>query len=190
MGQEIDYSTLWVEELSLLKSIINKADLDVVVKWGIEVYTFNGRNVVACHGFKHFFALWFYNGVFLEDRAKKLVAAKRGDAKALRQWRFTSKEEIDEELIYEYICEAVKNEQEGRVWKPEPKGELVLPPLLLEALLNRSELKDAFYRLTPYKQKEFAEHIGSAKREATAVSRLEKDIPLIMEGKGLNDKYR
>ena len=135
------------------------------------------------------FVLWFYNGVFLKDRQKKLIAA--GEAtKALRQWRFTSKEEIDENLILEYIMEAVKNEQEGMVWKPEPSGTLVLPPLLLEALQSRPDLYKAFDALAPYKRKEYAEHIGSAKRESTAHSRLEKSIPLIIQGKGLNDKYR
>ena len=190
MEKGIDYSEQWKEELALLRSVIDKAGLDVAVKWGIEVYTFNGRNVVACHGFKNFFAMWFYNGVFLEDRGKKLVAAEGGNTKALRQWRFISKNEIDEELILAYIREAVKNEQEGRVWKPEPSGELVIPDLLVEALAKNSELQEAFEQLTPYKQKEYAEQIGSAKREATAFARIEKALPIIMEGKGLYDKYK
>ena len=185
-----DYTLQWKEELALLKSIIDKAGLDVAIKWGIEVYTFNGKNVVACHGFKHHFALWFYNGVFLEDREKKLISAEGGNTKALRQWRFTSKEEIDEKLILAYIREAVKNEQEGRSWKPESSGELVIPELLAEAFANNEGLEDAFAQLTSYKQKEYAEHIASAKREATALTRLQKAIPQILKGKGLYDKYK
>lgn len=190
MEKGTDYTLQWKEELSLLKSIIDKAGLDVAIKWGIEVYTINGRNVVACHGFKNHFALWFYNGVFLEDREKKLVTAERGNTKALRQWRFTSKEEIDEKLILAYIWEAVKNEQEGRIWKPEPSGELVIPELLAKAFASNEGLQDAFAQLTPYKQKEYAEHIGSAKRVETALTRLEKAIPQIRKGKGLYDKYK
>ncbi len=185
-----DYTLQWKEELALLKSIIDKAGLDVAIKWGIEVYTFNDKNVVACHGFKHHFALWFYNGVFLEDREKKLISAEGGNTKALRQWRFTSKDEIDEKLILAYIREAVKNEQQGRTWKPEPSGKLVIPELLVEAFTRNVGLEEAFAQLTPYKQKEYAEHIGSAKREETALIRLEKAIPQILKGKGLYDKYK
>lgn len=185
-----DYTLQWKEELALLKEIMDKAGLDVAIKWGIEVYTINGRNVVACHGFKHHFALWFYNGVFLEDREKRLVTAEGGNTKALRQWRFTSKEEIDEKLILAFISEAIKNEQEGRTWKPEASGELVIPELLAEAFANNEGLEDAFAQLTPYKQKEHAEHIASAKREATALTRLQKAIPQILKGKGLYDKYK
>lgn len=190
MEKGTDYTLQWKEELSLLKSIIDKTGLDVAIKWGIEVYTLNGRNVVACHGFKHHFALWFYNGVFLEDRAMKLISTEGGNTKALRQWRFTSKEEIDEKLIMAYILEAVKNEQEGRTWKPEPSGELVIPELLAKAFASNEGLQDAFAQLTPYRQKEYAEHIGTAKREVTALNRLEKAIPQILKGKGLYDKYK
>jgi uncharacterized protein YdeI (YjbR/CyaY-like superfamily) len=52
------------------------------------------------------------------------------------------------------------------------------------------ELKVAFEKLTPGKQKEYAEHIGSAKKEKTQVERLEKIKPMVLEGKGLNDKYK
>lgn len=38
--------------------------------------------------------------------------------------------------------------------------------------------------------KEYAEHIGSAKREAIALTRLQKAIPQILKGKGLYDKYK
>ena len=86
--------------------------------------------------------------------------------------------------------EAISNEQKGLVWKPEKSKELELPDLLKEKLKADSKLKKAFELLTPYKQKEYAEYITEAKREATQVSRLEKIIPMILEGKGLNDRYK
>jgi len=51
-------------------------------------------------------------------------------------------------------------------------------------------LKESFNALSLSKKREFAEHIGSAKREETRVQRLEKSIPMILEGIGLSDKYR
>jgi len=61
---------------------------------------------------------------------------------------------------------------------------------LKEALALDGELSDAFETLTPGKQREYAEHIATAKQEKTRLSRLEKCIPMIKSGTGLHDKYK
>ena len=45
----------------------------------------------------------------------------------------------------------------------------------------------AFKALTPGRQRAYILHFSSAKQEATRFSRIEKYIPKIMQGKGLND---
>ncbi len=180
----------WQEEVEMLKAIIAKTELVETTKWGASVYIFNGQNVVSGGGFKSFFVLWFYNGVFLSDNYKVLVNASEGKTKALRQWRFTSKNEINEKRILEYNKEAIENEKQGKRWKPEKSGILVIPDLLKKALKNDSKLKICFEKLTPFKQKEFAAYISEAKREDTRISRLEKIKPMIIQGIGLHDKYR
>lgn len=92
----MDKKNQWSEELSKLKTILNKSGLETAFKWGIDVYTYNGKNIVSCAGFKNHFTLWFYNGVFLKDLDSVLENAQKGKTKSLRQWRFTSIEEIDE----------------------------------------------------------------------------------------------
>lgn len=185
-----DYSNQWTEELAFLKSIIQKAGLKMTIKWGAEVYTHKGKNVVSYYGFKNYFALWFYNGVFLEDKHKVLVNAQEDKTKALRQWRFTSMDDVDEKLILNYIHEAIKNEDEGKVWKPEKTTELTIPEALKQAFSSDNEIEKAFNKLTFYKQKEYVEHIESAKREETKLARIDKIIPMILKGIGLNDKYK
>lgn len=185
-----DYNSQWQDELAALKSIIQKTGLKMAIKWGAEVYTHKGKNVVSYYGFKNYFAMWFYNGVFLEDKHKVLVNAQEDKTKALRQWRFGSKAEIDEKLILEYIHEAIKNEDEGKVWKPEKTNELIVPETLKQALISDNEIEKAFNKLTPYKQKEYVEYIESAKREETKLARVDKIIPMILQGIGLNDKYK
>lgn len=96
----------WTTELEILKQIISKTNLVETIKWGAPVYTLNGKNIVGITGFKNHFALWFYKGVDLKDNAKVLVSAQEGVTKSLRQWRFTSKSEINEKLILDYIEEA------------------------------------------------------------------------------------
>jgi uncharacterized protein YdeI (YjbR/CyaY-like superfamily) len=185
-----DYNKQWDNELAILKSIIQKTGLQMAIKWGAEVYTHKGKNVVSYYGFKNYFAIWFYNGVFLDDKHNVLVNAQNNKTKALRQWRFTSKEEIDENLILKYIHEAIKNEDEGKVWKPEKSTELNIPNALTEAFKSDKEIEKAFKELTFYKQKEYVEHIDAAKREETKLARIDKIIPMILQGIGLNDKYK
>lgn len=180
----------WKEALSLLNQIISKTELVETTKWGIPVFTLNDKNVVGYTGFKTHFGLWFYNGVFLSDPYQVLINAQEGKTKAMRQWRFESIEEIDEQKILEYLQEAIQNEKDGKSWKVEKGKEIEIPELLEARLQDDKTLKTSFERLTPFKQKEYIEYITEAKREATKMNRLEKIIPMILEGKGLNDKYR
>lgn len=178
------------EELEILKSIIRKTSLVETIKWGTDVYTYQGKNVVGIVGFKNFFCLWFYNGVFLEDNNKVLFNAQEGKTKALRQWRFSSKDEINENLILEYINEAIENERKGRIWKAEKSPVPPIPAILQTEFVKDKKLKSAFEKLSPFRQKEYIEHIDAAKKIETRKSRLEKILPMISGGRGLHDKYR
>lgn len=184
-----DSSHLWEEGLDYLKSIINKAPLEETVKWGAPVYTYKRKNVLGVMGFKDYFALWFYKGVFLKDEAGVLVNASEGTTKSLRQWRFASKDEINEKLVLQYINEAIEVEKAGLAIKPEKKI-LAVPELLQKELDASPALAAAFAKFSQFRQNEFNEYVGTAKREETKLSRIEKIRPMILEGIGLNDKYR
>ena len=186
----MDRSQNWPNEVQRLLEIIRKTGLEETIKWGEKSFTYKGRNVVGCIGFKNHFVLWFFNGVFLSDPYKVLQNAQEGKTKAMRQWRFQSADEIDEVKILEYIHEAIQNEEEGKVWKPEKSTEMEVPALFQEKLEMDPKLNSSFKSLSSSKQKEYLEYLITAKREATQISRMEKIIPMILEGKGLNDKYR
>lgn len=181
----------WDEELDALKSIIAKTELEETIKWGGPTFTVNNKNVIGIGGFKSYAGIWFFNGVYLKDEAKMLVNAQEGITKALRQWRFSSKEEIldSEKLILQYIAEAIANEKAG-IAKKLQKKEYVVSELLQAALDENPPLAEAYGKFTPYKQNEFSEYIESAKREETRLARLEKIKPMILDNIGLNDKYR
>ncbi|WP_106794345.1 YdeI family protein [Aquimarina sp. Aq78] len=180
----------WKEALEILRSIMLTTEMEETIKWGIPVYTINGKNVIGIGAFKSYVGIWFYQGVFLEDKAKKLLNAQEGKTKGLRQWRFNTTDDIDEKLIFQYVKEAIRNQKEGKEIKPERSKTIEIPYELLTALSVNDNLKKSFEQLTPFKQKEYAEYIATAKREATRISRLEKISPLIIDGIGLNDKYR
>lgn len=179
----------WGEELAILRGIIQKTELIETNKWGGEVYTINNKNVLGLAGFKNYFTLWFWNGVFLKDEAKVLVNANEGVTKGLRQWRFSSSDDVNEKLVLQYINEAIANEKAGLSIKPEKKD--IMRCDFFESELNKdSNLNAAFEKFSPYKQKEFWEFMATAKQEKTKIKRLEKIKPMIMDGIGFNDKYR
>ena len=180
----------WQEALKTLRKIVLFSGLVETVKWGAPIYTFKGKNIVGLGAFKSYVGLWFFQGALLKDGAIKLMNAQEGKTKAMRQWRFYSIEEIDEQLIKNYIAEAIQNQEMGREIKADRRKRLVIPEELTKALKRNPELSGQFNQLTRGKQREYAEYIDEAKREATKMSRLEKIVPLILEGKGLNDKYR
>lgn len=184
-----DRNSSWSEELELLKSIIIKTELVETTKWDGIVYVLNGKNVLGIGGFKNYFAIWFFNGVLLQDKKKALVNAQEGVTKSLRQWRFSSKEEVNEATVLEYINEAIANEKQGKNSKPQKK-EPIVSELFQKELDTDANLADAFLKFSPYKQYEFLEYIETAKREETKRSRIEKIQPMIKENIGLNDKYR
>jgi uncharacterized protein YdeI (YjbR/CyaY-like superfamily) len=179
----------WENELRILREIIQKTELVETNKWGGEVYTVNNKNVLGIGGFKNYFVIWFWNGVFLKDEAKVLVNANEGVTRGLRQWRFTSAGEINEKLILHYIGEAIANEKAGLSIKPEKK-EAMKCDYFQDELKKDKALNTAFEKFTPGKQKEFWEFMATAKQEKTKITRLEKIRSMILDGIGLNDKYR
>jgi len=178
------------EALTLLRQIINSTELEETLKWSAPVYTLNGKNVLGLGAFKNHFGIWFFNGVFLKDE-KHLLSAAQETTKGLRQMRFESLSEIDKNAVLSYVKEVIENQKLGKELKPEKKGkEVMIPKALNETFKTNSVLHDAFKSLTPFKQREYAEYIDTAKRAETKQSRLEKIVPMILKGIGLNDKYK
>ena len=180
----------WSEQLKMLRRIVLKTELVETVKWSIPTYTINGKNVLGFAGYKNYFGLWFFQGVFLKDEAQVLINASEEKTKGMRQWRFTSIDELNEPLILKYLNEAIDNQKLGKEIIIDRKKKTVVPPELQNALDKDASLKACFDSLTPFKQREYCEYIETAKREATKISRLEKIFPMITKGIGLHDKYR
>ncbi len=186
----IERHSKWSAELEQLRRVFQQTELTEEVKWGAPTYTLNGKLVAGMAAFKNHYAIWFHQGVFLTDTHNKLVNAQEGVTKALRQWRFEKDDPIEAKIIADYLQEAIENCLAGKELKPQPKKKLVIPPQLATVLKEDKDLNKAFNALTPGKQREYADHITQAKREATKASRLEKICPMILEGKGLHDKYK
>lgn len=180
----------WGDALIVLRHIMHKTELIETVKWSSPVYTINGKNVVGISAFKHHFGIWFFNGVFLKDEQQVLINAQEEKTKALRQWRFTSINDINKPLVLVYIKEAIENQKLGKELKPEKKKIALIPKELENKLKEDENLNKKFKSLTSYKQREYIEYISTAKRDVTKQNRLEKITPMILQGIGLNDKHK
>jgi len=182
--------TQWQEELIKLRKIALSSGLVESIKWGAPIYTHHNKNIMGIAAFKSYVAIWFHQGALLKDEQKKLMNAQEGVTKALRQWRFSSIDEINPELILLYIKESVQNLEKGKVIKATKKEAFQIPEELQNEFNQNQDLVKQFYSFAEYRQREFVEYISGAKRKETREQRLDKIIPLIMEGIGLNDKYK
>ena len=183
-------SDQWGTELAKLRAILSATELTEEVKWGAPCYTYDGKNVVGMAGFKSYVGLWFHQGALLKDDQKVLINAQEGTTKALRQWRMQSAKEIKPAIIKRYVKEAIQLVKDGKNIGPAKKKPLPIPPELKKAIAKIKIAQKKFAELTPGKQREYAQYIATAKREETKQKRLEKILPMIKAGIGLNDKYR
>ncbi len=177
--------------IAALRDLAKKTEATESYKWNFPVYTIADKNVFGICRFKNHFGIWFFNGAFLSDPKKILENAQEGKTKAMRHWKFTSNDHIDEEGILAYLTEAIENQKKGIELKISKKDPAIsLPTLLEEALEKYPEAKKKFESFSNYKQREFCGYVENAKQKATKLKRIEKIIPLIQHGIGLNDTYR
>jgi uncharacterized protein YdeI (YjbR/CyaY-like superfamily) len=187
----IETNEKWSDALAQLRGVLLQTELVETLKWSIPTYTINGKNVCGIGAFKNHFGVWFFQGVFLKDELGILRNAQEGKTKAMRQLNFKSIEEVDKKVLLQYVKEAIENQKTGKEVKPDrTKKETVVPFELQVEFDKNYELQSAFDSLSPYKQREYCDHIASAKRETTKTSRLEKIKPMILQGVGLHDKYK
>lgn len=178
----------WQEEYELLRTIILDTGLVEELKWGKPCYTFNSNNIVLIHGFKDYCALLFHKGVLLND-AEDILIQQTQNVQSARQIRFTSASQINEmmAILRAYIFEAIEVEKAGLEVPMKKTSEFEMAEEFKEKLDEIPELKEAFESLTPGRQRGYLLHFSGAKQSKTRTSRVEKYIPDILDGKGLND---
>jgi len=186
----IQKAVKWQEELSLMRSFLLECGLREEIKWGSPCYTWQGVNIAGIRGFKEHCALWFFKGVLLKDEASLLISSGE-ETQAMRQIRFTDSERIVKltPALKSYVFEAIEAEKAGLKVEYRNTADFDIPVEFQQKLDTFPELKKAFTGLTPGRQRDYIRHFADAKQLKTRESRIEKCIPQILEGKGLNDKY-
>lgn len=183
----------WQEELKHLRMIVlgaaaDKYQFSEELKWGVPCYVLEKRNIVLIHVFKEYCALMFFKGVLLKD-TKGILIQQTENVQAARQIRFTSVDEIIklEPILKTYIREAIEVEKAGLKVILKKTTDFVIPDEFQDKLDAIPMLKTAFDTLTPGRQRAYIFYFSQAKQSKTRTARVEKCIPRILEGKGLED---
>jgi uncharacterized protein YdeI (YjbR/CyaY-like superfamily) len=178
----------WSAEHAALRELCLASGLNEELKWGQACYDFNGGNVVLIHGFKDYCALLFMKGALLKD-PKGILVQQTKNVQAARQLRFTSLADIKRQktAIKAYIQEAAALEKSGAKVAMKGVADFEMPKEFLTRLDDDPELAEAFYALTPGRQKGYLLHFAGAKQSATRVARVDKHAPRILRGLGLDD---
>ncbi|MDR6370125.1 uncharacterized protein YdeI (YjbR/CyaY-like superfamily) [Chryseobacterium bernardetii] len=178
----------WQEEFEKLRAIALSTELVEDLKWGCPCYTYDGKNIFLIHGFKEYCAILFFKGALMKDPDNILIQQSK-NVQAARQIRFTELSQINdlEEVIRSYMFEAVEIEESGAKVEMKKTKEFEMAEEFQEKLDQDPALQEAFKALTPGRQRAYLLHFSSAKQSKTREARIEKCIPQIMEGIGLND---
>jgi uncharacterized protein YdeI (YjbR/CyaY-like superfamily) len=179
----------WREEFQKLRMICLDCGLTEELKWGKPCYTFQNSNIVLIHGFKEYCALLFFKGALLRD-AKRVLIQQTENVQAARQVRFANVREIvkTEHILKAYIKEAIKVEKAGLEVTYKKTSEFAVPEEFQNKLDEIPALKTAFDALTPGRQRGYLFYFSQPKQSTTRESRVEKCVPRILNGKGLNDQ--
>ncbi|MBK9576828.1 MAG: YdeI/OmpD-associated family protein [Fibrobacterota bacterium] len=179
----------WTEPLKELRRIALSCGLTEELKWGMPCYTSQGKNIAMVVAFKEYCALSFFKGSLLKDPTS-LLQSPGENSQSIRLARFTAVAEIKKRkaVLESYIREAIDLEKSGAKVAIKAVTDFVVPEEFQEALDSQSALKAAFDALTPGRRKAYLLHFSGAKQSATRRSRIEKCLPRILEGKGLDDR--
>ncbi len=193
MNPKVDFyfkkSNKWQEEIKKLRTIILDCQLTEELKWGHPCYTFQKSNIVLIHEFKEYCAVLFFKGVLLVDEGGILIQQTE-NVQSARQVRFTNAQEIDavEDVLKAYILEAIEVEKAGLKVNHKKTEEFSIADEFQKKLDEDPFLDAAFYSLTPGRQRSYLFYFSSPKLSKTRTARVEKVIPQILNGKGLNDQ--
>jgi uncharacterized protein YdeI (YjbR/CyaY-like superfamily) len=192
MNPKVDFffakAEKWQEEFEKLRTIILDCPLTEELKWGVPCYTFENKNIVLIHGFKEYCAILFVKGALLKD-AEGVLIQQTERVQAARQIRFTNVREIVEmePVLKAYIAEAIEVEKAGLKVNHKETTEFAMPEEFRSKCEEIPALKTAFEALTPGRQRAYLLYFSQPKQSKTRESRVEKCMPQILNGKGLND---
>lgn len=178
----------WAKGLRELRRICLEAGLDETVKWGHPCYLHADRNIAIIGAFRDDFRITFFNAALLQD-PQGILEVRGPNTRHRDLIRFRTDAQVADRAvsIRAYLKEAMGYAAAG-IRPPAERREIELPDELVDALDCDAELAEAFYSLTPGRQRSYAINLSSAKSPATRTARIAKFRDKIIAGKGANER--
>jgi hypothetical protein len=156
-----------------LRNLVLKSDPEMIEdwKWGPN-YSVSGM-VCGIIASKKYVSLVFFKGTRLKDKQKILQGNPHN--LNIRSFRFAGVNEIDEDIVLEYLFEAIDNNRKGIKPVRGKDKKVLIPPFIQKAFKKSGVLK--FFETRSYShRKNYVDYISVAKKEETRQKRLEKAV--------------
>ena len=178
----------WRPEFTQLRELLLSTGLTEELKWGQPCYALDGKNVVLIHGFKEYCAILFHKGALLKD-PKGILIQQTKNVQSARQIRFTNVNEVTKlkATVKAYVKEAIAIERAGLQVPKKKTEDFEVPEEFASKLAASAKLKKAFAALTPGRQRAYIFHFSQPKLAKTRIARVQKHVPRILKGLGLDD---
>jgi uncharacterized protein YdeI (YjbR/CyaY-like superfamily) len=187
IDQYISSLPAWSKKIcEKLRKIALASDAEIIEdwKWGPNYYL-NGM-VCGFAAHKKFVNFVFFQGALLKDKKKLLI--RNPNTLHNTHFKFTDIKEINEELLLEYIFEAIDNNKKGKKLAVAPDKTVKVPAPIKNVFMQRGVWKN-FEGLNYARRKEMILYINDAKREETRLRRIDRAVELLKKNQGIIDKY-
>lgn len=192
MNPEVDIlinnATQWPAEMKFLRNILLDCALEEEYKWKQATYCYKGNNIVILHAFKDYCGLGFFKGSLLSDEYGYLERIGE-NTHGSRVMKFRGLQEVvkKEAVIKAYLFEAIEVEKAGLKVDYSANKDLIFSDELITFFEKDTDFKKAFEALTTGRQRAYNLYFTAPKQSQTRVTRIEKYMPRILSGKGIND---
>jgi len=159
-----------------LRSIALKCDPAIIEDWKWGPNYFLDGMVCGFAGHKKFVNFVFFQGALLRDKKKVLI--KNEGTLHNRHITFTDVKEINEDLLLEYLFEAIDNNKKGEKLLITKDKTVAIPADIKKTLSQFGVLKN-FENLTYSRRKEIILYINEAKKTETRQRRIDKAIEVL-----------
>jgi len=186
---KVPYANKWQKEADELRAIALDCGLAEATKWGKPCFTHRGKNVAIVIPLKDACAFSFIKGALLDD--PQHILQKIGAHTQSGRWiKFTSRKEVVavQSTLKNYLHEAIAVEESGKRVTRKKESEYAVPEELQARLNAAAKLRTAFEALTPGRRRSYILHISGAKQAKTRAARAARGVPMIMSGRGFNER--
>lgn len=178
----------WTPALVALRALLRASGLTETLKWGSPCYTLDDKNVVMLAAFVDHCALTFFRGAELPD-PDGVLEPPGPNSRHARMLRFRAGDDVGARraLVQRLLQQAIALQQAGARPRRPAEAEPV-PAELQRRLDDDAGLRRAFAALTPGRRRSHVLHVAGAKQAATRARRAEACAPVILAGRGWNER--